>query len=210
VRSPVLCHAAIAALLSAGVAATAQADRAADGAPSAPAACAATDALPTATTISETRAAVLCLINERRTSLEHSALQRDPALLSAAQHYARDLAPNRPLVHVDDDGDGPGKRLRASRYDDHYGAFAYAETLGRSNGDTATPRERVAEWLGNPQTREVLLAPRFRDIGIGVEVSGTKVTFVVDVAYPLAKRTAKESSKRSSGRSKRSPKSSRS
>jgi uncharacterized protein YkwD len=143
--------------------------------------CRGTDALPAATTVTATRSALACLIDRARAERDLPALHVDARLQRAAQRYARQLKPARPLAHKGSGGSTPLERVAASGYP-RGTAFTAAETLGRSHGTLAAPATRVAHWLSDKSTRRLLMSGAYRDIGIGVVTSGDLTTFVVEVA----------------------------
>jgi uncharacterized protein YkwD len=164
------------------------------------------DTVPSAAAVAQVRAALLCLVNEQRAAHGAAALRAEAHLRTAAQRYASVLGLDGPLVH-DAQDTTPQARLVAAGYGEP-GAFLYGETIGRSFGTTAAPATRLASWLRDAATRKLLLATRFRDIGIGVRTDGTAATYVLELG--ALRRTASANSKRPSGSSRRSPKSSRS
>ena len=146
--------------------------------------CADVDRIPSATTEDQARAAVLCLLDAARAQRKVAPLHSELHIRRAAQGFAAWMDPAKPLTH-NGHGGKPDDRLAIAGYaHGNRKAFDAGEAIGRSIGDAATPDERVSEWLADPQTRKVLLASRFRDAGVGVEVAGGKVTFVVDLAAP--------------------------
>jgi uncharacterized protein YkwD len=158
------------------------------GAASAPAAtpgdgCADAGRRPTAATETRARAAVLCLLDAARAQRDLPALRDEPHARQAAQRFAAGLDPARPLSHVGRGGSTVQDRLAAAGYArGARSAFEAGEALGRSIGRSTTPAQRVAAWLADGPTRRILLSRRFRDVGIGVAVAGTRATYVVDLA----------------------------
>jgi uncharacterized protein YkwD len=195
-RSALIAVAAV--FLAAGGAPVAAAEPAA-------ASCAGADQPPAALTVTQTRAAITCLLNAARATRHAPALRGDVRLARAAQRFARALDPAKPLTHDGSGATTPLDRIAEVGYP-RGGSFSAAETLGRSHGALATPAQRVKSWLAGASTRHLLLSARYRDVGIGVVTRGDVTTFVVEVAA----RSASASSKRASGSSSRAPNSSRS
>lgn len=141
--------------------------------------CAGADQSPATLTVTQTRSAIICLLNAARD--DGAPLRTDARLGRAAQRFARALDPAKPLTHTGHGETTPLDRIAAVGYP-RGGSFSAAETLGRSNGSPATPARRVKSWLANASTRRLLTSARYRDVGIGVVTRGNVTTFVVEVA----------------------------
>jgi uncharacterized protein YkwD len=147
--------------------------------------CAGADRRPTAATAPAARAAVLCLLDAARAERHLPALRAEVHAGRAAQRFADALEPHKALTHLGRGGSLPQDRLaRAGYAGGARKAFDAGEALGRSIGRSATPAQRVSAWLADGPTRRILLATRFRDVGVGVSVAGDRTTYVVDVAAP--------------------------
>jgi uncharacterized protein YkwD len=145
------------------------------GAPS----CSGAAASPATQTVTQTRAAIACLLNAARD--DGAPLRVDVRLGHAAQSFARALDPAKPLTHAGQGATTPLDRIASAGYP-RGEPFSAAETLGRSRGSVATPARRVKAWLASASTRRLLTSTRYRDIGIGVVTRGAVTTFVVEVA----------------------------
>ncbi|HEV7749894.1 MAG TPA: CAP domain-containing protein [Baekduia sp.] len=151
--------------------------------------CAGADRRPTAATESRARAGVLCLLDAARAERHLPGLRSDVHAGRAAQRFAEALDPHKPLTHLGRGGTGPQDRLAQAGYaGGARKAFDAGEALGRSVGRSATPAQRVSAWLADGPTRRILLARRFRDVGLGVSVAGDRATYVVDLAAPRGPR----------------------
>ena len=60
------------------------------------------------------------------------------------------------------------ERLRAAGYAGDGYAWAAGEVLAWGSGRRATPAGAVAAWMRSTAHRRVLLARRYRDVGVGV------------------------------------------
>jgi uncharacterized protein YkwD len=152
-------------LLAIGVAGVrlvfAPAGLAAPKARSASRACAFQDAPAGAAPASDLRNAAVCLINVTRTARGLPPLRQRPRLDFAAQGHASEMVARREFSHTGADG-SPGARL------DHVGFRWSALGEDISTGFT-TPLQAVWGWLASPDHCRILLAPTYRDIGVGVE-----------------------------------------
>jgi uncharacterized protein YkwD len=154
----------------------------------APAPCANADVLATPSNVTQTRAAIVCLLNAARAERGVPVLGVDVRLRSAAQAFARALDPDKPLTHAGGGGSTPLSRIAKAGYARGASGFTAAETLGRSHGDLATPATRVKAWLAAAGTRKLLLSSKYRDVGVGVMTRGDETTYVVESAAKLVKK----------------------
>jgi uncharacterized protein YkwD len=126
--------------------------------------------------ISETQAAVstICLINKRRTRYRLRPLRSEMQLWSAAQGHAESMGSNHYFSHF---GDGtPETRAAAAGYMSGGGHWDIGEDLGWGSGGTGTPGYIVASWMRSREHRSVILASRFRHIGVGVTKASPTAT----------------------------------
>lgn len=156
------------------------------GRPVEPVTCKGADVPATQQSVAATRSAIVCLIDAARAERKLPALKANARLQTAAQRFARTLDPGKPLTHAGRDGSTPLTRITDAGYARDAAGISAAETLGRSKGSLATPATRVRKWLGAASTRKLLLSGKYRDVGVGVVVSGATATFVVEVASPVA------------------------
>jgi uncharacterized protein YkwD len=94
------------------------------------------------------------------------ALRVSPALARAGDAHAKLLAREGEFEH--DWGNAPFARWIPRFYsDDGYDSWSAGENLVWQR-EQLTPGQAVARWLGSPTHRAVLLAPQWREVGIGV------------------------------------------
>jgi uncharacterized protein YkwD len=110
------------------------------------------------------RKTVTCLINHKRARHGRAAVNPNGDLLEAAQGHTDVMLAKECFRHDCPGEPGVGHRLRRSGYTKHQRFFRYAEDLGFHK----TPRKMVKAWLHDHSSREHLLDPSFRDIGVGV------------------------------------------
>jgi uncharacterized protein YkwD len=87
------------------------------------------------------------------------ALTRRASLQSMARHQALHMAASGNTAHLDAEGRDPVARARQAGYGGRVLGEALAETWDG-------PLETVALWLAHGLTREVLLDPAARDLGL--------------------------------------------
>jgi uncharacterized protein YkwD len=118
----------------------------------------------------EMRAAVSCLLGAERAQRSRSSLSPDARLERGAQRHARDMAQRGYFSHVTPGGAGVLDRLRRVGYVGN-GAVLVGEVLARGRGGGSTPLAIRDAWLASRGHRDLILDPRFEEIGIGVAPS---------------------------------------
>jgi uncharacterized protein YkwD len=110
--------------------------------------------------------AVRCLVNAERAAKRLPALRDAPALRRAADAHARDMVVRSYFEHVCPGGATLTDRVRRAGY----GGFTLGEDIGWGTEELGTPAAIVEAWMHSPPHRAVILHPRFREIGVGVEL----------------------------------------
>jgi uncharacterized protein YkwD len=129
-------------------------------------ACDGADKPPSSQTAEEARRAVTCLINRRRDRHDLRPVHGDVALGVAAQGHSEAMVGRDFFSHG---GDGtPPSRARAAGYLPGAESGGLGENLAWGSGNLGTPRATVEGWMESREHREIILARRFRDIGVGV------------------------------------------
>jgi uncharacterized protein YkwD len=131
------------------------------------------------------RAAVLCLTNGERTSMNLPALTVNSSLARAASGHAADAGRQRwwfggASPHVNPKtGSTPESRVRAAGYCPNPISWSFSENTYWGTGDASTPAAAVRWWMNSPGHRANILDPAKREIGIG---------FVAKPAAPTSRR----------------------
>jgi uncharacterized protein YkwD len=103
---------------------------------------------------------VIVLTNEHRRAAGCAELTWNPALATAAQRHADDMAANNYFSHASLNGAKFTTRLRNAGY--RYRLAAENIAAGQQ-----TPDEVVAGWMASPGHRANILNCRLKEIGIG-------------------------------------------
>jgi uncharacterized protein YkwD len=113
------------------------------------------------------RASVLCLVNETR--LEHGlpALRQDPRLESSAQEHSSDMVARQYFAHTAVDGRSFDQRVTAAGYE-------WSQTGENIAAGQTTPAVVMEAWMNSKEHCVNILAPGFRDIGVGVDRGAVK------------------------------------
>lgn len=112
------------------------------------------------------RKAILCLVNQERTSRGLRALTPDLRLRRIARAHSRDMVRRRYFDHVSPDGRDTMARLRAG----HWRGRSAGENLAWGSGELGTPADIVDAWMHSPGHRANILRRIFRRAGVGVVV----------------------------------------
>jgi uncharacterized protein YkwD len=110
--------------------------------------------------------AIRCLVNAERAAKRLPALREAPALRRAADAHARDMVARGYFEHVSPGGGTLTDRARLAGY----GGSTLGEDIGWGTEELGTPAAIVDSWMRSPPHRAVILHPRFRDIGVGVDL----------------------------------------
>jgi uncharacterized protein YkwD len=121
-----------------------------------------------ATTVTQTRGALACLIDAVRQERGRSALSSDDKLSEAARDHAADMVGRGYFGHVTPAGRDQLDRLRRVGWPPAAGGWWAGEILALGSGGASTPRHLVFAWLNSPPHRAILLSRKPTLIGLGV------------------------------------------
>lgn len=117
-------------------------------------------------------------VNDVRVDRHLGSLTTSAELARVARAHAEDMAKQGYLSHVNREGLNPLERTRAA-------GVAGFRLLAENIGATNIPGDRVAEvvrgWMNSPIHRENVLNPAFNTTGVGIAVSPSGTTIVVQL-----------------------------
>lgn len=160
------------------------------------AACPDADTVPTADNLPQIRAALICLHNEERQKAKVALLNSNQQLATAAQRHADDMVARQYFAHDTLDGVDPFDRMKRAGYISSDFMWNAGETIAWASGSYTTPRSVMNSWLKSTSQRLTLLAPDFRQIGVGIALgapvardanASPAVTYTVDYGWRLSK-----------------------
>jgi uncharacterized protein YkwD len=125
--------------------------------------CAHSDDTRATASLAQLEKSVLCLVNQKRSSLDRHRLDRNGDLNQAAQRHTHTMLKKDCFKHQCPGEPGLGKRVHKSGYLDGANRWRYAENTGCA----LRPRDMLHAWLQTRFTRKNLLNGDFRDVGIG-------------------------------------------
>ena len=131
------------------------------------AACANADKHPSQATVTQLRAATVCLVNVERRKHGRAKLRANSGLALAGQRHARDMVRKRYFAHNSRAGRDFKERIVRTGYT-RGSAAILGENLAWGSHNLATPRAIVRSWMNSPGHRANILQPKFRHIGIGI------------------------------------------
>jgi uncharacterized protein YkwD len=159
---------------------------------SANAACPYEDVAPTAATLEQARAALICLHNNERKASGVPAVRSNALLDSSAAAHSSDMVARRYFSHDTPDGLDPFGRMRRAGYIRKGGVWNAGENIAWGSGRLATPRSIFDAWMDSTGHRLTLLASDFNEIGIGISIGApageyshltSAVTYTVDFGW---------------------------
>jgi uncharacterized protein YkwD len=133
-------------------------------------------------TLDAVRAAVVCVIDERRGDAGLSALRASTALARGAAGHSADMVAYEYLAHEAEGRPSLYRRIRATGYFDGAADALYSENIGLAPATRATARVLVDAWMTSPGHRANVLHPVFRDLGVGLAFAGPDPVFYPDAA----------------------------
>jgi len=111
---------------------------------------------------------MLCITNNERRAAGLAPLTNNTKLTNAAVAHSRDMAQRNYDTHNTPEGGTPDQRLTQAGY-----VFSWwGENI--ANG-YKTPRQVMAAWMASPGHRANILNPNFKEIGIGLWYTSSKV-----------------------------------
>ena len=137
-------------------------------APEAAQACRNAGAVPPELTAESARQSVRCLINKKRKRKRARPLRANSRLELAAQEHSAAMDAEDFFSHTSLDGSNPLTRIKAAGYLVGAAKWAVGENLSWAEGNGATPKSTVAQWMASPSHRAAMLSRRYRHVGIGV------------------------------------------
>jgi uncharacterized protein YkwD len=146
----------------------------------APRSCAGASAAAASQSVSQHRAAVLCLVNAQRARRGLPPLHASRLLTTAAQRHSRDMVTRRFFAH--ESLNGATVRDRVARTGYLRGRWSLGENIGWMSAPSATGI--VQAWMDSPGHRAMILHRAFREAGVGVVAGipsgGAGATYTMD------------------------------
>jgi len=125
--------------------------------------CAGADLPATAAAPSALRSAVLCLINQQRTSRHLPRLTESHRLDRSAQSWTNQMVSSDTFAHIAG-ASSPMSRVTNAGYN----WMAVGENIATG---FATPRQVVSAWMASPGHCQNILDPQYRNVGTGVNAN---------------------------------------
>jgi uncharacterized protein YkwD len=130
------------------------------------------DIQPTAGNLAHVSDVVFCLMNAMRQNAGLPDLKQQADLARASVDHSQDMVDNSYFAHDSLDGRTVVTRLTSAKYIPAQGEWVVGENLAWGSGALSTPRSLVNAWMNSPPHRENLLAPDYKEVGMGL-VLGT-------------------------------------
>lgn len=149
-------------------------------------ACPNADISPSQLTVREARDSTVCLMNQRRRHNGLSKLTVSTRLERAAQGHSKSMDAANYFDHDSPNGSDPISRIRATGYMAGASSWAIGENIRWGSGGLGTPRVAVQEWMNSADHREIMLSPRYRQVGLGVSIGSPVGSYENDAAIYTA------------------------
>jgi uncharacterized protein YkwD len=128
--------------------------------------------MPSQSTLPQSYAAVLCLINQERARRRLLSLRSSPELTQAAVDHSSDMVAHQYFAHNSLDGAGPRQRVASAGYFAGNAGGIVEEALACGWMQLATPRSLVSMLMRSPEHKSILLNRSLRDVGVGLVLGG--------------------------------------
>jgi uncharacterized protein YkwD len=158
--------------------------------PAAAAACERDGAQPKELTVKEARAAVICLINQRRKGNGLGRLREENHLERAAQRHSNSMDQGNFFSHIGPGGSTPQSRVQGTGYLAGASSWGIAEVIRWGRRGQGSPKAAVAAWMKSPSHRSALLGGGYRHLGVGVALGsptgsgeGNSAIYTATVGY---------------------------
>lgn len=136
-----------------------------------------TTTAPTGTASINVTAVLLQRINDLRNQNNLSAVKLNTPLVTAAQLHSQDMAKTGNVSHTGSDGSLPPQRIGTARY----GGQARDEII---YGGRATVDEAWFFWTNDRLQANVLLNPKYTDVGIAAVTAGDRTYYTITFGGP--------------------------
>lgn len=136
------------------------------------------------------RDALLCEIARVRAGHDARRLRWDAQLDLAAARHATDMFERRYFAHVSPGGGDVGDRAQRAGYALRRCSWRVGEVLAWGVGPRSTAAGTVTAWMDSAAHRRILVARRYREVGIGLQAGTPFDAFPtgVTVAAVLGRR----------------------
>ena len=132
------------------------------------AACSGADREARTLNFDETRAALSCVVDERRRDAGRRAWRDDGRLDLAARRHAVDMVERDYFAHESPGGRDHMDRIRRTGWAAGRSRWRAGEALAWGSGSGSTPRSIVSAWMRSPGHRRILLDSGYESVGLGV------------------------------------------
>jgi len=131
--------------------------------------CQNTELVPASGNLDLIRAAVLCLINQKRAQNGEAPLALNNELAEAAEGHSQELISADYFAHVSPSGLTPVDRIRETGYiPGPEVGYVIGENLAWGTYELATPQAIVSAWIASPGHLANILESQYVETGIGV------------------------------------------
>lgn len=131
---------------------------------------------PSKTKMRTAVAATLCVINQTRHAHGLRLFQMNGILRAIAAGQSHDMLVGGYFGDESLSGQTPMQRIEASAFGRGSTRLSVGQNIAWGDGGQSTPAAIVAAWLSSGPHREILLAPSFQDVGVGISLGAPRRT----------------------------------
>jgi uncharacterized protein YkwD len=147
--------------------------------------CSNTDVMPTAATVEQIRAAVLCLHNQIRRQHNLPLLKDNAKLRKAAVGHSEDMVDEGYFDHTTPNGTSFVDRILGAGYAKRNEAWTLGENLAWGTGDLSTASGVMQAWMNSAGHKANILKRSYKELGVGIRLgvptdAGVGATFTAD------------------------------
>jgi uncharacterized protein YkwD len=131
---------------------------------------------PSRSSIFAAAGATLCVINQLRATHRLGPLRMNSVLRSIAASQSQDMRTGRYFGDDSLSGLTPMQRIAASAYARGSRRLSVSQNIAWGIASASTPAAIVKAWMESAPHRAILLAPLYRDVGVGISLGAPQPT----------------------------------
>lgn len=118
--------------------------------------------------------ATLCIVNQIRRAHHLRPFRSNSVLGSIASGQSHDMAVGGYFGDYSLAGRSPFQRVAASTYGHGSRRLSVGQNIAWGQAGASTPAAIVRTWMASPPHRKILLAPLYRDVGVGISLGAPR------------------------------------
>lgn len=140
---------------------------------------------PSKSNVGAVAATTLCIVNQVRRAHHLSQLRMNSVLRDIAAGQSHDMRVGGYFGDNSLSGMTPMQRIAASSYAHGSRRLVVSQNIAWGKASESTPAAIVRAWMQSPPHREILLAPEYREVGVGVSLGTPRRAVAPGAIYTL-------------------------